>query len=178
MQRTTLNVLLYCALMVGALAACDSGGDRAAEGFELPAAPGSDLPRATDGGEQPGTTGPDFGQDGDEASSSGSNSGPPGGGPGAIGEGGNGTPSGGAEAGPGLSCLELYDAVAVCYDTYYGCASACQDQGCSDACETTYWGCYDGTVEQGSQVGQDQLSLLRVCEETHYQDCYDKGEVF
>lgn len=176
MERTTHLTRLICVALLAGVAACDAGGAPESGGFELPSAPGADLPRATGGDDGSETTGPAFDQGQDDDPNSGSHSGTPAGGPGAIGEGGAHAPSGGADDEPGLGCLELYDGVSVCYDAYYGCVNSCQDLACADPCETTYWSCYDGTLNQGTPLGQEQFGDLRTCEETHYQGCYAKGE--
>ena len=80
-----------------------------------------------------------------------------------------------SSADPGLSCLEIYNAVSECYSTYYNCASACQDQACADACEATYNACYDAQLALGSLQGQGEFDGLRSCEENVYQGCYDEG---
>lgn len=175
MTRTSLISLLGAAALLAVLPACDSGGEPQSDGLSLPAEPGADLPRPDDNAGASGSTAPSFGPAQAEEQGAGAESGAPSGGPGAIGDGGS-TASGGGGDDPGLTCLELYDAVAACYESYYNCASACQDQSCADSCETTYWACYDGKVEQGSQVGNQQFEDLRVCEETHYQGCYGQGE--
>lgn len=79
------------------------------------------------------------------------------------------------DANSGATCLEIYNAVSVCYTSYYECAGACEDQACADACQATYNGCYEGELAVGSSQGQTQFAALRTCEEEVYQGCYDEG---
>ena len=77
----------------------------------------------------------------------------------------------------GTACKGIYEAVGACYETYYNCASPCEDQACADACEATYWDCFDGEVAKGSVNAQAEFNALRTCEDEHYQACYDDGGV-
>ena len=83
--------------------------------------------------------------------------------------------AGQSDTAAGASCLEIYNAVSVCYSSYYECAGACEDQTCADACQVTYTGCYDAELAQGSGAGQSEFEALRACEEEVYQGCYDQG---
>jgi hypothetical protein len=77
----------------------------------------------------------------------------------------------------GLSCKDIYGEIEGCYNAYYNCAAACQDQGCADSCEEVYWGCFDEKVALGSTQGQTLFNSVRACEDQNYQTCYDKGGV-
>ena len=83
--------------------------------------------------------------------------------------------TGTSEAAGGASCLEIYNAVSVCYTSYYECTAACADQACADACQVSYTGCYDAEFALGSSDAQTEFAALRTCEEEVYQGCYDQG---
>ena len=77
------------------------------------------------------------------------------------------------------TCQDLYKDVGQCYDTYYDCVETCQDESCQSACTDSYNRCSEYKVSLGSTDAQSQYRDVRVCEDSNYQACYDKGgEVF